>query len=142
MRDEVHEMRQFVKMAAAAANGELRDALLALERDLEVVKKKVNGGLLACIGADVPSITGMARQQDLLEVSNSVGTKVDRGELQVGFSTLLHIALNVLCIYTPYSVAILSLQWSAFGRTGAIGCTLHTKQMHTGHSEEGSGCCS
>ena len=82
MRGELHEMRQFVKMAAAAANGELRDAILALERDLEVVKKKLNGGLLACLGADAPSVAGMARQQDLLEVSNSVGTKVDRGELQ------------------------------------------------------------
>lgn len=76
-------MRQFVKLAAAAANGELRDALLALERDLEVVKKKVNGGLLSCIGADAPSLAGVARQADLLEISNSVQDKVDRGELQV-----------------------------------------------------------
>lgn len=87
IRDELHEMRHFVKLAASAANGELRDSLLALERDLEVVKKKLNGGLLACIGADAPSVAGMARQQDLLEVSNSVGTKVDRGELQVRFET-------------------------------------------------------
>ncbi|NJR41798.1 MAG: hypothetical protein HC767_03180 [Akkermansiaceae bacterium] len=83
VKDELHEMRQFVKMAASAANGELQDALLALERDLEVVKKKVNGGLLACLGADAPSLTGMARQQDLLEVTNSLGSKVDRTELQV-----------------------------------------------------------
>ena len=83
MRGELHEVRQFVKMAAAAANGELRDSILALERDLEVVKKKLSGGLLACLGADAPSVAGMARQQDLLAVSATVGGKVDRGELQV-----------------------------------------------------------
>jgi hypothetical protein len=83
IQDELHEMRQFVKQAASAANGELRDALLALERDLEVLKKKVNGGLLAALGADAPSLAGAARQADVLALTSALGDKVDRGELQV-----------------------------------------------------------
>jgi hypothetical protein len=67
--------------ASHEAGAATATALRLLERDTEMLKKKLTSGLLAALGADGAALAGAARQSDLLEVVAAVERKVERGEL-------------------------------------------------------------
>jgi hypothetical protein len=80
LREQMHALQQAT--AHAASVSELHQALRLLERDTEMIKKKLTGGLLAALGADAAALAGAARQSDLLEVVAALERKVEKDEVQ------------------------------------------------------------
>lgn len=81
MRTDLHSVRLVAE--EAAAGGEVRAAVLALERDIEVLKKRMAGSLVAALGADSAALAGAARQADLIALSEAMEKKLGRGDAQV-----------------------------------------------------------
>jgi hypothetical protein len=52
-------------IAGRAKDAEVAEALRALERDMELLKRRVTGSLVAALGADGAALAGAARQEDL-----------------------------------------------------------------------------
>jgi hypothetical protein len=67
---QIFELEKSVRAAAGMSENEMEmaESLKLLERDLEMVKRKLSGGFAAALGADPQALTGAARQVDLLEV--------------------------------------------------------------------------
>lgn len=81
VRADLHGVRLVAE--EAAAGGDVRTAVLALERDIEVLKKRMAGSLVAALGADSAALAGAARQADVLALSEAMEKKLSRGDAQV-----------------------------------------------------------
>ena len=88
------ELREQLHALAGRQPTELQQAVRLLERDTEVIKKKLSGGLLAALGADAAALAGAARQADLLEVVAAVEGKIGRGEVQALLRQAVAMALS------------------------------------------------
>ena len=96
LKEEMFETRSAAEAAAAARIGdaELQTALRTLERDTELLKRKLSGGLLSALGVDGAALAGAARQSDLLEVVAAVDRKVDKAEVQKLLRKAVTVALE------------------------------------------------
>ena len=72
------------------------DVMKLLERDVEMLKKKLSGGLASAMGADLTALSGVARQTDLLEVLSVVEHKADRGEVQKMIKKAVSLAVSAM----------------------------------------------
>eukprot|EP00892_Ulva_mutabilis_P012383 jgi/Ulvmu1/9517/UM053_0005.1 len=92
VRTELHGVRLVAE--EAAAGGEVRAAVLALERDVEVVKKRLSGSLAAALGVDAAALAGAARQSDVSSLSEIVEQKLGRSEAQALMRKTANVALE------------------------------------------------
>lgn len=92
LREQMHALQQ-ANMHASSIS-ELQQALRLLERDTEMIKKKLTGGLLAALGADAAALAGAARQSDLLEVVAVLERKVEKEEVQKILRQAVAMALS------------------------------------------------
>lgn len=89
MRADLHGVRLVAE--EAAAGGEVRAVVLALERDVEVLKKRMSGSLAAALGVDAAALAGAARQSDVTSLAAAVENKLSRSEAQVRCSHAGHM---------------------------------------------------